>query len=109
LLFCSKNLKFLQELVDTILRPTKLAFGLFGFDKIVKKIQENKEIFFVKALARFSENLLIFCRPHLISVLGETWCSSYFVASYAEKNIKKSYKKRKTKSLVNPTSAFLAS
>jgi hypothetical protein len=57
------------------------------FRKIKKKI--------VKALARFSENLLIFCRPHLISVLGETWCSSYFVASCAEKNIKKSYKKEK--------------
>jgi hypothetical protein len=38
--------------------------------------------------------LLFFGRPHLISVLGETWCSSYFVASCAEKNIKKSYKKK---------------
>jgi hypothetical protein len=87
-------MKFLQELVGTILRPAKLAYGLFGFDKFVKKIQENKEKI-VKALARFSENLLIFYRPHLISVLGETWCSSYFVASCAEKNIKKSYKKEK--------------
>jgi hypothetical protein len=33
----------LQELADTILRPVKLAFGLFGFDKNAKKIQENKE------------------------------------------------------------------
>jgi hypothetical protein len=94
LLGCSKNLKFLQELVDTILRPDKLAYGLFDFDKIVKTIQENKEKKFT-ALARFLENLLIFCRPYLISILGETWCSSYFVASCAEKNIKKSYKKEK--------------
>jgi uracil-DNA glycosylase len=63
----------------------------------------------VKALARFLENLLIFCTPHLIFVLGETWCSSYFGASCAEKNIKKIIQKRKTKSPVNPTSAFLAS
>jgi hypothetical protein len=69
---------------------------LFGFDKIVKKIQENKEKKFVKALARFSENLLIFCRPDLISVLGETWCSSYFVASCAEK-ISKNHTKKKNK------------
>jgi hypothetical protein len=60
-----------------------------------KKIQKNKEKKFVKALARFSENFSFFCTPHLISVLGETWCSSYFVASCAEKNIKKSYKKEK--------------
>ena len=39
---CSKNLKFLQELVDIILRPTK-HYDLFGFDKIVKKFWENKE------------------------------------------------------------------
>jgi hypothetical protein len=99
-------MKFLQELVDTILRPAKQTFG---FDKIVKKIQENKEKKFVKVLARFSENFLIFCRPHLNSVLGETSCSYYFVASCAEKNIKKIIQKRKTKSPVIPTSAFLAS
>jgi hypothetical protein len=71
----SKNLKFLEELVDTI--------------------QENKEKI-VKALARFSENLLIFYRPHMISVLGETWCSSYFVASCAKK-ISKNHTKKKNK------------
>jgi hypothetical protein len=43
----------------------------------------------------------------MISVLGETWCSSYFVASCAEKNIKKIIQKIKTKSPVIPTSAFL--
>jgi hypothetical protein len=87
-------MKFLQELVDTILRSAKLAYGLFGFDIIVKKFRKiNKK--FVKVLARFSENFLIFCRPHLNSVLGETSCSSYFVAPCAEKNIKKSYKKEK--------------
>jgi hypothetical protein len=80
---------------------------LFGFDKIVKKIQENKEKKFVKDLARFSENVLIFCRWHLTYVLGETWFGSYFVTSCAEKNIKRIIKK--TKSPVIPTSAFLAS
>jgi hypothetical protein len=50
---CPKNLKFLQELGDAILRPTKLAFGLFGFDKIVKKIQENKEKNLSKLLHAF--------------------------------------------------------
>jgi hypothetical protein len=34
------------------MRPTKLAYDLFGFDKIVKTIQENKEKI-VKDLARF--------------------------------------------------------
>jgi hypothetical protein len=62
--------------------------------KLSKKIRKIKKKI-VKALARFSENLLIFCRPHLISVLGETWCTSYFVASCADKNIKKSYKNEK--------------
>jgi hypothetical protein len=38
-----KHLKFLQELVDTILRPAKLAYGMFGFDKIVKKIRKIKK------------------------------------------------------------------
>jgi hypothetical protein len=104
-----KNLKFLQELVDTIMRPAKLAFGLFGFDKIVKKIRENKEKNSSKFLHAFQKTCSFLCRPHLISVLGETWCSSYFVASYAEKNIKKIIQKRKTKSPVIPTSAFLAS
>jgi hypothetical protein len=108
LLGCLKNLKFLQELVDTILRPAKLAFSLFGFDKIVKKFRKIKKKI-IKVLARFSENLLFFCRPHLIFVLGETWCSSYFVASCAEKNIKTIIQKIKTKSPMIPTSAFLAS
>jgi hypothetical protein len=36
-------MKFLQELGDAILRPTKLAYGLFGFDKIVKKIRKIKK------------------------------------------------------------------
>jgi hypothetical protein len=76
--------------------------------KLSKKFRKIKKKF-VKALARFSEKLLIFCRPHLISVIGETCCSSYFVASCAEKNIKKIIQKRKTKSRVNSTSAFLAS
>jgi hypothetical protein len=43
LLGCPKNLKFLQELGDAILRPNKLAFGLFGFDKIVKKFRKIKK------------------------------------------------------------------
>jgi hypothetical protein len=80
----------------TVGGPNDLGGSItFGFDKIVKKKIKKIKKKIVKALARFSENLLIFCRPHLISVLGETWCSDYFVASCAEKNIKKSYKKEK--------------
>jgi hypothetical protein len=64
--------------------------------KLSKQFRKIKKKNFT-ALPRFLENLLIFCRPYLISVLGETWCSSYFVASCAKKNIKKkkSYKKEK--------------
>jgi hypothetical protein len=87
-----KNLKFLQELVDTILRPTKLTFGLFGFDKIVKKFRKIKKKVRQSSRTLFRE-LPDFLRPHLNSVLGETSCSSYFVASCAEK-ISKNHKKK---------------
>jgi hypothetical protein len=49
-----------------------------------------------KLLHAFRE-FALFCRPHLVSVLGETCCSSYFVASCAEKNIKKMIQKNKNK------------
>jgi hypothetical protein len=74
-------------------KPSQRRFVVFLLR--LRKKTETKEKKFVKVLARFSENFLIFCRPHLNSVLGETSCSSYFVAPCAEKNIKKSYKKEK--------------
>ena len=51
---------------------------------------------------------MIFCRPHLLSVSGETWCGSYSSVACAEKNIKKIMEKRKSKSTRFCTSAFLA-
>jgi hypothetical protein len=67
---------------------------LFGFIKIAKKIQENKEKKIVKVFARFSENVLYFCRPHPTSVVGANFCGCIFFDPCSEKNIKKNSKKK---------------
>jgi hypothetical protein len=65
------------------------------FRKIKKKI--------VKVFARFSENVLYFCRPHSTSVVGANLCGCIFFYPCSEKNIKNSEKKKKK---LIPTSAF---
>jgi hypothetical protein len=57
----------------------------------------------VKVLARFSENVLYFCRPHPTTVIGANFCGCIFCDPCSEKNIKNSEKIKK--SLI-PTSAF---
>jgi hypothetical protein len=64
------------------------GFALFGFIKIAKKNQKNKEKI-VKVFARFLESVLYFCRPHPISVVGVNFCGCVFFYPCSEKNIKK--------------------
>jgi hypothetical protein len=66
------------------------------FRKIKKKI--------VKVFARFSENVLYFCRPHPPSVVVANFCGCIFFYPCSEKIIKKN--SEKIKSLI-PTGAFL--
>ena len=68
-----------------------------GSLKLPKKFRKIKKKI-VKALARFSENVLIFCRPHPTSVEGEISCGSIFGDTCPRKNIWKFIQKRKTKS-----------
>jgi hypothetical protein len=76
-------------------RSTTDFFALFGFIKIAKKIQENKEKKIVKVFARFPENVLYFCRPHPTSVIGANFCGCTFCDPCSEKNIKKNSEKIK--------------
>jgi hypothetical protein len=81
-----------QQIASPCLVSSKLPKK---FRKIKKKI--------VKVFARFSENMLYFCRPHPASVLGANFCGCIFFGPCSEKIIKKVVKK--IKSLI-PTSAF---
>jgi hypothetical protein len=70
------------------------VFALFGFIKIAKKFQENKEKI-VKVFARVSENVLYFYRPHPTLVVGANFCGCIFFDPCSEKNIKNSEKIKK--------------
>jgi hypothetical protein len=73
-------------------KAAHILLSLFGFIKIAKKIQENKEKI-VKVFARFLENVMYFCRPHPTSVVGANFCGCIFFDPCSEKNIKKIVKK----------------
>jgi hypothetical protein len=75
-------------------RSTTDCFALFGFIKITKKIQKNKEKI-IKVFARFLENVLYFCRSHSTSVIGANFCGCIFCDPCSEKNIKNSKKYKK--------------
>jgi hypothetical protein len=62
------------------------------FRQNCQKNQENKDKN-IKAFARFSENVLFFCRPHPTSVVGANFCGCIFCDPCSEKNIKKIMKK----------------
>jgi len=52
----------------------------------------------IKGFARFSENVLFFCRPHLTSVKGEISCGSTFVILVLGKiSVKKKVPKKSEK------------
>jgi hypothetical protein len=75
------------------------GFAPFGFIKIDKKFRKIKKKI-VKVFARFSENVLHFCRPRPTSVVGAYFCGCIFFYPCSEKNIKK------VKKNLIPTSAF---
>jgi hypothetical protein len=55
--------------------------------KLPKNSGKQKKI--VKVFARFSENVLYFCRPHPTSVIGANFCGYIFFYPCSEKNKKK--------------------
>jgi hypothetical protein len=78
------------------LEPTQTRLHPVWFHQnCQKKIQENKEKNIVKVFARFSENVLYFCRPHPTSVVGANFCGCIFFDPCSEKNIKNSKKIKK--------------
>jgi hypothetical protein len=73
-----------QQIASPCLVSSKLPKE---FRKIKKKI--------VKVFARFSENVLYFCRPHPTSVVGANFCGCIFFDPCSEKIIKNSEKNKK--------------
>jgi hypothetical protein len=55
--------------------------------KLQKKIRKTKKKN-VHVFARFSENMLYFCRPHPTSVVGANFCGCFFFEPCSEKNKK---------------------
>jgi hypothetical protein len=71
----------------------QIASSYLVSSKLPKQIQENKEKN-IKVFARFSENMLYFCRPHPTSIVGANFCGCIFFGPCSEKN-KKIVKKNK--------------
>jgi hypothetical protein len=72
-------------------RFTTLALPCSVSSKLPKKIQEKKKKI-VKVFARFSENVLYFCRPHPTSAVGANFCGCIYFDPCSVKNIKNSEK-----------------
>jgi hypothetical protein len=62
--------------------------------KITKKFRKTKKKI-VKVFARFSENVLYLCRPHLTSVVGANFWGCIIFDPCLEKNKKNSEKLKK--------------
>jgi len=72
------------------LDPTQTQLRPIWSQKFPKN-KENKEKI-DKGFARFSQNLLNFCRPHLTSVVVANFCGYIFCDPCSNKNIKNSEK-----------------
>jgi hypothetical protein len=80
-------LQLLPTLNNRLLRPIWFPQNCQNkFRKIKKKN--------IKVFARFSENMLYFCRPHPTSAVGANFCGCIFFGPCSEKN-KKIVKKNK--------------
>jgi hypothetical protein len=73
-----------QQIASPCLVSSKLS-------KKFKKIKKKN----VKVFARFSENVLYFCRPHPSSVIGVNFCGCIFFDPCSEKNKKNGEKIKK--------------
>jgi hypothetical protein len=82
-----------------------LALPCLVSSKLPKKIQENKEKI-IKVFARVLENVLYFCRPHPILVVGANFCGCIFFDPCSEKNMKNSEKIKKNRFLLLPFEKF---
>jgi hypothetical protein len=80
--------QLLTTLNNRLLRPV-------WFHQYCEKNQENKEKKIVNVFARFSDNVLFFCRQHPTSVVGANFYGCIFCDPCSEKNIKNNEKIKK--------------
>jgi len=71
------------------LEPTQTHLWSVWFRQNPQKKSGKYRKKIVKGFARFSENVLFFCRPHNTSVVGANFCGSIFCDPCSEKNKKK--------------------